>query len=105
MLLQYNDDYDPYFIATEMILSYTEDYWKKNRQKIISLIVCGKFKLIAFCVCFEKEINSVKFKKLESLLLVYVDKLYLCFVDAEDLFRGKKRTFFHNYMAYMEYKR
>lgn len=50
---------------------------KKNRQKIISLIVCGKFKLIAFCVCFEKEINSVKFKKLESLLLVYVDKLYL----------------------------
>lgn len=78
---------------------------KKNRQKIISLIVCGKFKLIAFCVCFEKEINSVKFKKLESLLLVYVDKLYLCFVDAEDLFRGKKRTFFHNYVAYMEYKR
>lgn len=44
---------------------------------MISLIVCGKFKLIAFCVCFEKEINSVKFKKLESLLLVYVDKLYL----------------------------
>lgn len=72
---------------------------------MIFLIVCGKFKLIVFCVCFEKEINFVKFKKFESLLLVYVDKLYLCFVDVEDFFRGKKRIFFYNYMVYMEYKR